>query len=203
MSKLEKGEHGPLNVTQKARHRVLAGLGWDPADEADFKEKIDQALGGKKIYHDLDLACFFYDSHNVLIGSVSPDPAQTADDSGKIYHSGDNAQGHGEGDDEQISVELKNLDPDIHHVLFTAKIQTGHSFAEVDTPEMRLADGMTNADFLKVAIDHPEGKGCDVFVFAHIYRRGAEWRLHHVAEYLKSADLKAWRDELPRFLQVK
>ncbi len=200
---LPKGEHGPLNVTQQARHRIQAGLGWDPADKAKLGQKVEQAMGGKKVHHDLDLACFTFDSHNTLVSTVSPEQAQNIDESGKIYHSGDNVEGHGEGDDEQLSVELKDLDPNIHHILFTAKIQTGHDFYDVADPVMRLVDGFGNDMLLETTIDHEEGHDKNVFVFAHIYRSGESWQLHHVAEYLSSEENAEWREALSQFLTIK
>ncbi len=200
---LIKGDHGALNVTQEARHRILAGLGWDPAGKAGLGGKVGAALERKQTHHDLDLFCFTFDSHNNFISEVSADHSMNIDPSGKIYHSGDNEEGFGEGDDEQISVELKELDPNIYHILFTVKIQTGHSFGEVAAPAMRLADGFSNDDFLKASIDDEDGQNKDIFVFAHTYRSGGEWRLHHVGEYLSTADHQSWREELSRFLTVK
>lgn len=198
---LKKGQHVPLKVTEKARHRVLAGLGWDPAFVARLIDKVGQALGGRKIHHDLDLSCFLYDANNSFIESVSPEHA--ADASGKVYHSGDNLEGVGEGDDEQLSVELKDLDASIHHALFLVKIQTGHDFSEIDAPLVRFADGFTNQNFHQVFIDNKVLEGADVYVFAHIYRKGSHWQLHAVDEYLKSTDYEDWRKELTQFLGVK
>lgn len=200
---LPKGQHTELNVTQKARHRIMAGLGWNPADKANIIEKVGHAITGKDDVHDLDLGCFTYDAHSVLISTVSADRAKNIDDSGKIYHSGDDEDGIGEGDDEQLSVELKDLEESIHHILFTVKIQSGHVFKDIEVPEIRLADGYSNDNFLQIMIDHSEGKEQDVFVFAHIYRSGEGWSLHNVSEYMNSEEYDDWQKELPKFLTTK
>lgn len=200
---LPKDQHTLLKVTPKARHRILAGLGWDPADEARLLSKAAAAVSGRKTYHDLDLSCFMYDANNIYIGSVSPEAASTVDASGKIYHSGDNQEGVGEGDDEEISVELKDLDPAIHHILFVVKIQTGQDFSKIEAPFLRLADGYSNENFLTAYIDGVTLEGADIYVFAHIYRKGSHWQLHNIDSYLKSDDHTDWRQELPRFLSVK
>lgn len=203
MTTLPKGQHAPLDVTEKARHRIMAGLGWDPADKANFIEKVGHIIGGKEDAHDLDLGCFTYDAHSVKISAVSADRAMNVDSSGKIYHSGDDEDGVGEGDDEQLSVELKDLDPAIHHILFTVRIQSGHFFKHIDAPEVRLADGYTNNNLLHTMIDHSEGKDRDVFVFAHIYRSGDGWALHNVSEYLSADDYNDWQKEISKFLTTK
>lgn len=200
---LAKGQHTPLKVTEKARHRIMVGLGWDPAYVAKLLDKVSEAMGGRKTHHDLDLSCYIYDANTNFIGTVSPDPANTVDTSGKIYHSGDNQEGVGEGDDEELSVELKDLDPAIHHILFVVKIQTGHDFSEIDSPLLRLADGYSNINFLNSFIDGSAQEGADIYVFAHIYRKGTHWQLHFVDEYLKSGAHNDWRQQLPHFLSVK
>ncbi len=200
---IEKGQHGKLNVTQKARHRVMAGLAWDPADQSSVIEKVGDKLKGKAKHHDLDLGCFTYDAHNVFISAVNADRAMNVDESGKIYHSGDNIEGFGDGDDEQLSVELKDLDPAIHHIIFLAKIQTGHNFSEIKVPEIRLADGFDNKNFLHTMIDHEDGQDKDVFIFAHIYRTGDGWNLHNVSEYLSTRDHDDWSNVITNHLKTK
>lgn len=203
MKQPKKGQHLPLEVTLKARHRIMAGLAWDPANKASFIQKAAQAISAKQAEHDLDLACFSYDAHSVLISAVSADRAMTVDESGKIYHSGDDEDGVGEGDDEQLSVELKDLDPSIHHLIFTAKIQSGHSFDEIEAAEIRLADGYSNDNFLQTMIDHEHGMHQDIFIFAHIYRYAEGWNIHNISQYMVASEYDDWQKELTKFLATK
>lgn len=200
---LPKGQHGPLKVTEKAKHRIMAGLAWNPAAKANVINKVSNKMAGKEHAHDLDLGCFTFDAHSVLVSAVSADIGKNVDGSGKIYHSGDDEDGVGDGDDEQLSVELKDLDPAIHHILFTAKVQSGHTFAEISAPEIRLADGFSNDNFLHSMIDHEIGQDKDVFVFAHLYRTSDGWTLHNVSEYMMAADYPDWSKELSKFLSTK
>ncbi len=97
----------PLNVTKQGNHRVFVGLSWDPNQGKSFTDRLKNVVTGKKNYHDLDLSCFLYDKNHVFIDVISGKIGQIADQSGAIYHSGDDQEGIGGGDDEQISVELK------------------------------------------------------------------------------------------------
>ncbi len=184
MPKLEKGEHSPLNVTRKAEHRVFAGLGWEPHAKPGMLEKLGAALGFTKIDHDLDLNCLLFSAKKNLIGAVSTLPGYAADISGRVYHSGDNIAGVGEGDDEQVSVELLKLDPSIHYIVFTAMIKSGHTFGEIDSPEIRLADGYSNHNFLITPLNHLEGKAKSAFAFASIYRKDDGWNIHNISTYI-------------------
>lgn len=185
MPSLEKGQHVPLNVTQESQHRIFVGLGWDPADRPGLIGRAATALGlsRRAPYHDLDLSCFFYDAAGNLIGEVGSAPDKATDLSGRIYHSGDNVEGIGEGDDEQISVELKDLPAEIHHLVFTASIKSGHRFADIKSPEIRLVDGYSGHEFLKVRLGEEDGATLPAFTFVHLYRDGNGWVVHYVGAY--------------------
>ena len=202
MTSLQKGIKTPLNVTQEAKHRVFVGLGWDPKEKAGIGEKIGALIGGKETHHDLDLSCFYYDADKNYLGVVTAADANLhSDPSGTIYHSGDNVEGIGEGDDEQVSVELKDLPPEIHHIVFKASIKSGHTFNDVASPEIRLCDGYTGHCFLDVSLldNHADQ---DAFIFVRLYRDGDGWRVHHIGDFVKNQSLEAWNDKLKEYLSV-
>lgn len=194
MPALEKGQHGPLNVTKQARHRIFAGLGWDPKEKASLMEKAKALVGGPKTWHDLDLSCYMYDSNKALVDSVTAKADKHIDQTGNIYHSGDNVAGLGEGDDEQISVELIHLPENIHHIVFTVTIKTGHTFSDINSPEIRLADGYSGHEFLSLPLSVPEGRDKSGFIFAHIYRSEDSdgWALHNISQFLDADDMQKW-----------
>lgn len=172
-----------LNVTKEANHRVFVGLGWDPNEKISVLKEITHVVKGKPLHHDLDLLCFIFDENKNLIGSVTADPTQSTNESGKIYHSGDNVEGLGDGDDEQISVELKDLDENIHHIVFLTTIKTGQTFTDVTSPEIHIADGYSNRGFLHVDLKNADGNDKPAFLFARIYKSGDEWMLHDISEF--------------------
>lgn len=185
MPDIEKGQHTTLNVTQKARHRVFAGLGWDPKEKASLMEKAKELIGGPKTWHDLDLSCFIYDTRKSFIQSVTAETGSHINESGAIYHSGDNEEGIGDGDDEQISAELKDMDENIGHLVFIATIKSGHTFGDITAPTIRLVDGYSGHEFLSAPLDTKDGSDKVAFVFAHIYRNAlGQWMLHYIGEFL-------------------
>ncbi|MGB0720367.1 MAG: TerD family protein [Bdellovibrionales bacterium] len=196
MPDLKTGDHAPLNVTKEARHRIFVGLGWDPNEKTGLKDKIGDLLKRRDGHHDLDLSCFYYGADRACLGVISPQSGVYADASETIYHSGDNAEGVGDGDDEQISVELKDLPDHIHHLIFKASIKSGHRFGEVDTPEIRICDGYSGHCFLQTALqDH--AKDADAYVFLRLYRRGAQgWGLHYIDSACDNLSLEDWKEAL-------
>lgn len=181
---LGKGQTKPLNVTKTAKHRIVVGLGWDPAHQPNLMGKVQALAQGKEIHHDLDLACHIFNPAHEPVDIISADPARAADASGHIYHSGDSKEGLAEGDDEEISVELKGLPRTIHTLVFTAKISSGQTFEEISNPEIRLADAYTNHNLLAASIHTDESAGHDLFVFCLIQRDEKDnWHVRNIADY--------------------
>jgi stress response protein SCP2 len=200
MPDIDKGQHAPLNVTQQAKHRIYVGLSWDPGAQTGFLHRLKLMIGSKKKNHDLDLTCFAFDAQNTLAEHIGADNEHAASLSGHIYHSGDDPDGSGEGDDEQISAELKNLPAEIHHLIFAVAIKSGHTFDEVTAPEIRLADGYSNHVFLAETLTGPAAAGKTAFLFAHIYRQGAGWRVHNISEFVDPPEQGGWKNILEKYL---
>ena len=199
MPRLDKGDHAALNVTQQARRRVFVGLAWDPNTKAGLLSAAREMIGGKKTWHDLDLSCFLYKADGSFIEAVTQAPDRAADASIHVYHSGDNREGRGDGDDEQISVELKNISPEIAHIVFMASIKSGHTFSEIDYPEIRLVDGYSNHIFHHAWLSAEEGQDSSAFVFVRLYRAGEMWRIHNIGEYLKAENDQNWPDFMKKY----
>lgn len=187
---LGKGQTKPLNVTQTAKHRIVVGLGWDPARMPNLMGKVQALAQGKAIHHDLDLACHIFNAKHEPIDIISANPAHATDASGHIYHSGDNKEGIGDGDDEEISVELKDLPRTIHTLVFTAKISSGQSFEEINNPEIRIADAYTDHNLLTSPINSEEGTGHNLFIFCLIQRDDEHaWHLRNLGQYERMQDI--------------
>lgn len=201
MPSLKKGETGPLNVTKEARHRVFVGLGWDPNEDTGLIDKAKAMVKGQELNHDLDLSAYVFDAKNRMISHICADSGRHTDQTGKIYHSGDNTEGLGDGDDEQISVELKNLDPLIHQIVFTASIKTGQTFGDINNPEIRIADGYSEHTFLHHNLKTEGGGNAHAYIFVRIFRDSNAWALTHIDEYLQDNDREDWLTQIRKHLQ--
>lgn len=192
--------HAPLNVTQKAEHRVFVGLSWDPNDNPSLFQKLGALLGKKPTHHDLDLSCYYYDENKNCLGYVTAEPEHYTDSSGAIYHSGDNIEGVGDGDDEQISVNLKSLPHNIHHLIFKASIHSGHVFGDVADPAIRVCDGYTEHCFASAEIDGGLALESDSFIFTRIYRHDGAWAFHALEDFRVLSSVENWEDALKGYL---
>ncbi len=188
---LGKGQTKPLNVTKTAKHRIVVGLSWNPAHMPNMMSKVQALVQGKAIHHDLDLSCHIFNALHEPIDVISANPEHAADASGHIYHSGDNKEGIGDGDDEEISVELKDLPRTIHTIIFSVKISSGQSFDEIDNPEIRLADAYTDHNLVSSPINSDDSIGQNLFIFCQIQRDEEDtWQLRHIGDYADLQDIK-------------
>ncbi len=198
---MNPSETSPLNVTQEGHHRIFVGLGWDPNENPDLGDKIGALIGTRKAHHDLDLSCFFYDTEGACLGAVTAEPQSYSDESGAIYHSGDNVEGIGDGDDEQISVELKNLPENVVHLIFKASIKSGHHFSDVKDPLIRLCDGYTGHCFLDTSLHEQDANNNNAYVFVHISREEDGWNLRSIGEFLKNEPIERMKSILGDYLK--
>jgi tellurium resistance protein TerZ len=200
MSFPQKGQKVTLNHTTKSRQRVLAGLSWDARED-----KV--GLMGKVLntdsQHDLDISCYVYDRKGEFIDFVGAEAQDSLDQSGKIYHSGDDMSGAGEGDDESISAELAELPGNVHGIVYLVEIRSNHVFSEIASPYVRLADGMTDNNLLEINITDDDCTDKIAFVAFSIYRSiesPTGWMLYNVSEYPNIDQIEDWGAYLAQFV---
>ena len=62
---------------------------------------------------------------------------------GSIIHTGDNRTGAGEGDDEQIIVDLSGVPSEVSTIVFVVNSFTGENFSQIENAFCRLVDKST------------------------------------------------------------
>lgn len=190
----------PLLHTKSGRERVVVAIQWD---ERNDKITVIDKLKRKHYQHDLDVSCFVYDADGHYIDFVGSMAQDAMDQTGCIYHSGDDATGAGDGDDEYISVELAGLPPETHHLFFVTEIRSNHTFEQVLNPRVRLADGMSNKNLLEMPLAKNGGgdrQACVMFAFSRDATSSTGWTLQIQDEYPDLAEVSDWGTYLSRYL---
>lgn len=195
----KQNEHAPLYYTKQAMHRIVCGLSWDERGEKQtFSDKINERKGVNTSTFDLDLTCLMYDADGEYYDYVTSLAEHAVDESGAVYHSGDDTSGVGAGDDEQIFVELANLPEDIHHVVFVVDMKSDHTLGEIYNPQIRLFDGMSGRVQLDVTFD--QGGNNNAYIFARVKRTPDGWVLHNITRYINTAGIEDWGQALAPYL---
>ncbi|SLM29416.1 tellurium resistance protein [Desulfamplus magnetovallimortis] len=173
---LSKGGRVSLSKEAPGLSKIHIGLGWDQraTDGSDF---------------DLDASVFLLDE----AGKVRSDSDFVYYNNlkavnGAIEHMGDNLTGEGEGDDEVIKINLKQLeteDPGLVKISFVVTIHEAETrkqnFGQVNNAFIRILNQDDNKEIVRY--DLTEDYSMETaMIFGEIYFKGGEWRFTAVGQ---------------------
>ena len=169
---LQKGQKIDLTKGNPGLSKIVIGLGWD----------TNKYSGGFDF--DLDSSAFLIDKngkaggiedfiyYNNLVGG-----------GGSVIHTGDNLTGYGEGDDEQIKVDLANVPIHVEKVAITVTIHEaiprGQNFGQVSNAFVRVVNEINEQEVLRYDL----GEDFSVetaLVVCELYRHQGEWKFSAV-----------------------
>ncbi len=169
--------------------RIMVGLGWD---EVEQKRRLFFAPKPQ------DIDC---DASVILCGAngkvISPDPKQGCvyfgnlrHSSGAIVHQGDNLTGAGEGDDEQIMVDLPLVPPHIDKLVFVVNIYDANvrrqHFGMIRNAFIRLVDLSNNTEICRFNLSE-NYEGMTGMVVGELYRHEGEWKFNAIGQAVREA----------------
>ena len=169
---LKKGQKVSLSKDNPGLSHVIVGLGWDV-------NAFD--TGGD---FDLDTAAFLLGENGkvtraedfVFYGNLRHP-------SGAVEHLGDNLTGQGDGDDEQIKIDLGRVPENITHIAFTVTIyeadERRQNFGQVANAFIRIVDEAKGQEILRY--DLGEDFSIETAaVFGELYRHNGEWKFNAI-----------------------
>ena len=169
---LQKGQKVSLTKGNPGLTKVVVGLGWD----------VNQFDTGGEF--DLDTAAFLLtDSGKVSDSKDFVFYGNLTHSSGAVEHMGDNLTGEGDGDDEQIKVDLSKLPASISKIAFTVTIyeaeQRRQNFGQVNNAFIRIYNEATGEELLRY--DLGEDFSIETAaVFGELYKNGGEWKFNAI-----------------------
>jgi tellurium resistance protein TerD len=170
---LSKG--GNVSLTKAAPNltAVTVGLGWDVRTttgtdfDLDASALLTNAEG--KVTNDGNFVFF-----NNLKSS-----------DGSVEHTGDNLTGEGEGDDEQIKVNLAAVPADVDKIVFPVSIYEAESrqqsFGQVRNAFIRVVNQADNNELARYDLSE-DASTETAMVFGELYRNGAEWKFRAIGQ---------------------
>ena len=171
---LSKGQKVDLTKGNPGLKSIMVGLGWDVNafdTGADF---------------DLDAAAFMLgadgkcptDKEFVFYGNL-------AHPSESVKHMGDNLTGEGEGDDEQIVIDLDRVPSEYDKIVIVVTIyqaqQRKQHFGLIENAFIRLVDGKNDQEILKYNLTE-DYSGMTAMIFGEIYRYNGEWKFGAIGQ---------------------
>lgn len=164
---LQKGQRENINAP-----RFTIGLGWDTNSSStgsgfDLDASVFILGENKKLVSD---------SHFIFFNNLkSPDDA--------VIHTGDNLTGDGDGDDEQIKIDLTKINPSVKEICIVVTIHEAESrkqnFGQVRNSYVRIVDDSNNTEIVKYELD--EDFSIETAVeFGRIYNKDGQWKFEAI-----------------------
>ena len=154
---------------------VTMGLGWDPAP------------GRKRI--DLDASAIGFDATGRELAIVWF--THLSGFNGALRHGGDNLTGQGEGDDEQIHVDLARLPAEVASIVFTITSFGGQKFTEVARAFCRLVDMGTGQELVRYDLSNAEPRSAVLMAMLRRTAPGApSWEMRALGEFHDARTVK-------------
>lgn len=197
---LKKGEKIDLKKSNPGLSTITVGLGWDPVQSGGgfFKS----LLGGGQSNVDCDASVFMLNKSGTLdnmkdlvyFGNLKSI-------CGSVVHTGDNLTGDGDGDDEQIRVNLDKIPSNIHNLVFVVNIYNcvarKQHFGMIKNAFIRAVDSSTGKEIAKYNLtDDYSDK--TALVVGSIYRQGNTWKFGAIGQGTKDAGLKDMMQNLDK-----
>ncbi|MBR6711670.1 MAG: TerD family protein [Selenomonadaceae bacterium] len=169
---LKKGQKVDLTKTNPGLKNILIGLGWDTnkydgGKDFDLDSSVFLLTGEGKVRNDDDFV--FYGNLKHVSGAVE--------------HLGDNLTGAGEGDDEQIKIDLSKVPEGIEKIDFTVTIyeaeERKQNFGQVENAFIRVVNEATGEELIRYDLGEDFSIETAV-VIGELYRNKGEWKFNAI-----------------------
>ncbi|WP_042355351.1 TerD family protein [Bacillus rubiinfantis] len=191
---LQKGQRVDLTKSNPGLSKIMVGLGWDPVQNSGgggFFGSLFGGGGGANI--DCDASVIMLGDNDRLHSNkdvIYFGNLRSAN--GSIQHSGDNLTGDGDGDDEQIWVDLSNIPANIQKLVFVVNIydcvKRKQHFGMIRNAFIRIVNPSNNQELIHYNLtDNYSGLTC--LITGEIYRHGNEWKFAAIGSGTNAASL--------------
>lgn len=164
---LTKGGNVSLSKEAPGLSKITVGLGWDSrvTDGAQFDLDASVFLCG-------DDGKAIDDNHFIFYGNLKSQD-------GSVEHTGDNLTGEGDGDDEQIKIDLNAVPAAIKKMVVSVTIHEAatrnQNFGQVANAFMRVIDQNGGKELARY--DLAEDYSVETaMIFGEVYRHNDEWK---------------------------
>lgn len=190
---LQKGQKIDLTKGGSGLTGVMVGLGWDEAQpqKGGF---LGGLFGSKPQDIDCDASAILLGEDGKLAGNDTKDYCVYFGNlrhvSDSIIHQGDNLTGAGDGDDEQIFVNLPKVPSNVHKIVFVVNIYDaavrGQHFGLIENAFIRLVNMENNQEICKFNLSE-DYSGMTGMVVGELYRYNGEWKFNAIGQPVKEA----------------
>lgn len=169
---LQKGQKVSLTKGNPGLQKLVAGLGWDvnrydTGDAFDLDAVVFMLTDSGQVASQEDFIFFGNLKHT----------------SGSVEHLGDNLTGAGDGDDEQIKINLSVIPQNITRIVIAVSIydaeERKQNFGQVANAFVRIVDEEKNEELLRYDLGEDFSIETSA-VFGELYSSNGEWKFNAI-----------------------
>lgn len=189
---LQKGQKVELTKGGSLR-QIMVGLGWDETRQ-NSEEGLLEGESGHTQTVDCDASAILCGANGKIINNTIQQCCvyfgNLRHSSGTIVHQGDNLTGEGDGDDEQIMVNLRLVPAYIDKIVFVVNIYDARSknqhFGMVENAFIRIVNMENKREICRYNLSDNYNNMTGLVV-GEIYRKNGEWEFNAIGRPVKEA----------------
>lgn len=177
---LQKGQKVNLSKDNAGLARIIVGLGWDeaPRPRAGFFAPKPQAI-------DCDASAILLQHGKLVAKEDLVYFGNLTHPTGTVRHMGDNLTGAGDGDDEQIVIDLSKIPAKYDRIVIVVNIyqafERNQHFGLIQNAFCRLVDARNNRELCKYNLTE-NYSNMTALIFGEVYRYNGEWKFSAVGQ---------------------
>lgn len=185
---LQKGQKIDLTKGGGGLRQVMVGLGWDEAQQrGEFFAPKPQPI-------DCDASAILCGANGKLISNNTDESVVYFGNlrhySGAVVHQGDNLTGEGDGDDEQIMVNISLIPPQVEKVVFVVNIYDARTrkqhFGLIRNAFIRLVNMDNHTEICRYNLSENYNNMTGLVV-GEIYKKNGEWKFNAIGQPVQEA----------------
>lgn len=175
---LQKGQKVSLSKDNAGLSKIIVGLGWD-----EVKQKGGFFSKAQPI--DCDASAILLRNGKFTNNDDVVYFGQLKHKSGAVQHMGDNLTGAGDGDDEQIIIDLSKVPSEYDRIVIVVNIyaaaQRNQHFGLIQNAFIRLVDTRNNNEMFRYNLTE-NYSGMTAMIFGEVYKRDGEWKFSAIGQ---------------------
>ena len=178
--KLQKGQKVNLSKENAGLSKIIVGLGWD-----EVQQKKRGFFSAKPQDIDCDAFAVLLTNGKLVDNDDIVYFGNLTHDSGSVKHMGDNLTGAGDGDDEQIVIDLNSVPAQYDRIVLAVNIYRAFKrqqhFGMIQNAFIRLVDARNNNEMCIYNLSESYSDQTSM-LFGEVYRYNGEWKFNAVGQ---------------------
>lgn len=182
---LQKGQKVSLSKDNAGLAKIIVGLGWDEVQQSSGGGLLGALFGAAPQAIDCDASALLLKNGRLVDKADIVYFGNLKHKSGTVVHQGDNLTGAGDGDDEQIVIDLSRVPAEYDKIVVVVNIyqavQRRQHFGMIQNAFIRLVDARNNNEMCKYNLTD-NYSGMTAMIFGEVYRHNGEWKFSAIGQ---------------------